>query len=190
MTSSNGSVAPIDVAISLGMYCAERIGEPFNDKFISFASRPEFIEIEGADFADKVRRIYQKNLVDNTDLRAVFNLLKEAIINAGPEATDIPETIIVISDMEIDGGSYWRSKNQVQTEMENIRMEWENAGLRMPHLVYWNVDARHNTILDGNENTTYVSGCSPVIFQSVLTGKSGIQLMKEKLNSERYEQVR
>ena len=69
-------------------------------------------------------------------------------------------------------------------------MEWENAGLRMPHLVYWNVDARHNTILDGNENTTYVSGCSPVIFQSVLTGKSGIQLMKEKLNSERYEQVR
>ena len=190
MTSSNGSVAPIDVAISLGMYCAERIGEPFNDKFISFASRPEFIEIEGVDFADKVRRIYQKNLVDNTDLRAVFNLLKEAIINAGPDATDIPETIIVISDMEIDGGSYWRSKNQVQTEMENIRMEWENAGLKMPHLVYWNVDARHNTILDGNENTTYVSGCSPVIFQSVLTGKSGIQLMKEKLNSERYEQVR
>ena len=29
--------------------------------------------------------------------------------------------------MEIDGGSYWRSKNQVQTEMENIRMEWENV---------------------------------------------------------------
>lgn len=190
MTNSNGSVAPIDVAISLGMYCAERIGEPFNDKFISFASRPEFIEIEGVDFADKVRRIYQKNLVDNTDLRAVFNLLKEAIINAEPDATDIPETIIVISDMEIDGGSYWRSKNQVQTEMENIRTEWEKAGLKMPHLVYWNVDARHNTILDGNENTTYVSGCSPVIFQSVLTGKSGIQLMKEKLNSERYEQVR
>lgn len=62
MTSSNSSVAPIDVAISLGMYCAERIGEPFNDKFISFASRPEFIEIEGVDFADKVRRIYQKIL--------------------------------------------------------------------------------------------------------------------------------
>ena len=67
--------------------------------FISFASRPEFIEIEGVDFVDKVRRIYQKNLVDNTDLRAVFNLLKEAIINAGPDATDIPETIIVISDI-------------------------------------------------------------------------------------------
>lgn len=190
MTGSNGSIAPLDVAISLGMYCAERIGEPFNNKFISFSSRPEFIEIEGVDFVDKVRRIYQKNLVSNTDLRAVFDLLKKAIIKADSKATDIPETIVVISDMEIDYGSYWRSEVQVQTEMENIRIDWEKDGLKMPHLVYWNVDARHNTILDSNENTTYVSGCSPIIFQSILTGKSGWDICKKILNSNRYEQIR
>lgn len=190
MTGSTGSIAPLDVAISLGMYCAERIGEPFNNKFISFSSRPEFIEIEGVDFVDKVRRIYQKNLVSNTDLRAVFDLLKRAIIKADSKATDIPETIVVISDMEIDYGSYWRSETQVQTEMENIRVDWEKDGLKMPHLVYWNVDARHNTILDSNENTTYVSGCSPIIFQSILTGKSGWDICKKILNSNRYEQIR
>lgn len=193
MTRSGRSVAPIDIAISLGMYCAERIGKPFDNKFISFASRPEFIEIEGVDFADKVYRIYKQNLCDNTDLSATFDLLRRAILNAGPDAVDVPETIVVISDMEIDGGgSYWRTKGQIKTEMEVIRSEWEAAGLKMPKLVYWNVNARNDVILDdpNNDNVTYVSGCSPVIFQSVLTGKSGIQLMKEKLNSERYEQVR
>lgn len=190
MTSSSCSVPPIDVAISLGMYCAERIGEPFENKFITFSSRPELIEIEGVDFADKVRRIYNKNICSNTDLRATFNLLKTAILKAEMDATDIPDTLIIISDMEIDNGSYWRSKEQVKTEMETIRDEWLEAGLQMPHLVYWNVDARNNTILDGDENTTYVSGCSPIIFQSILAGKTGIQLMMEKLNSERYEQIR
>lgn len=190
--SCHGSVAPIDVAISLGMYCAERIGEPFNDKFISFSSRPEFIEIEGVDFADKVARIYRQNLCANTDLRATFDLLKKAIISVGPDATDVPETLVIISDMEIDDGSYWRSKEQTETEMENIRKEWADAGLRMPALVYWNVNARNNIILDSPDNSdiTYVSGCSPVIFKSILSGKSGKQLMEETLLSERYEQVR
>lgn len=183
------SVKPIDVAISLGMYCAERIGEPFQNMFISFSSRPQFIEIEGIDFVDRVRRIYNQNLCENTDIEAVFKLLKKTIIDNNISTSDIPETLVIISDMEIDGGSYWKSKSQVATKMEEIRMNWEEDGLTMPRLVYWNVEARNNTILDGNENTTYVSGCSPVIFKSVLTGKTGIELMREVLESDRYKEV-
>ena len=187
--SYNTSVKPIDVAISLGMYCAERIGEPFQNYFISFSSRPQFIEVEGVDFVDKVRRIYAQNLCENTDLAAVFSLLKKTILKEDVAASDIPETLVVISDMEIDRGSYWRSKQQVLTEMEKIRLEWEKDGLTMPRLVYWNVSARNNTILDGDANTTYVSGCSPVIFKSILTGKSGVELMREILESDRYKEV-
>ena len=190
MDNSYGtSVKPIDVAISLGMYCAERIGEPFQNYFISFSSRPQFIEVEGVDFVDKVRRIYAQNLCENTDLAAVFSLLKKTILKENVAASDIPETIVVISDMEIDRGSYWRSKQQVLTEMEKIRLEWEKDGLTMPRLVYWNVSARNNTILDGDANTTYVSGCSPIIFKSILTGKSGVELMREILESDRYKEV-
>ena len=91
--------------------------------------------------------------------------------------------------MEIDGGSYWRGEDTRRTEMESIRAEWKSLGLPMPQLVYWNVSARNNLILD-NDEATYVSGCSPVIFESILTGKSGWDLCYDKLMSERYAQVK
>lgn len=193
MDSSYGtSVKPIDVAISLGMYCAERIGEPFKNYFISFSSRPQLIEIEGIDFCDKVKRIYQQNLCENTDLKAVFDMLLNMYTSGKVNLEDMPEQLVVISDMEIDRGSYWRDAHRRNTEMEAIRNQWAMTGVKMPKLVYWNCSARHNNILDdpNNKDVTFVSGCSPVIFQSVITGKSGIQLMLDKLNSERYANVK
>ena len=186
--SSRNNVAPIDVAISIGMYAAERVGGPFKDHFITFASQPQLIKVEGVDFVDKVKRIYDKNLIDNTNLRAAFDLIKNIALQPGVNRDDIPNTLVVVSDMEIDCGSFWRDEHIRKTEMESIRDEWKSLGLPMPHLVYWNVDARNNLILDSDE-ATYVSGCSPVIFESILTGKSGWDLCYDKLMSERYRNV-
>lgn len=193
MTSSKRkSVTPIDVAISLGMYCAERVEGDFKNYFISFSSKPQLIKIEGIDFCDKVERIYLQNLCSNTDLKATFDLLKDICLMNRTAANDLPRTLVVISDMEIDSGSYWRNEYTRETEMEKIRKEWEEAGLEMPKLIYWNVNARHNLILDetANENISYVSGCSPIIFESVIKNKSGIQLMLDILEGELYENIR
>lgn len=190
MTSNSyGGVAPIDVAISIGMYAAEGLTGPFANHFISFASRPQLIEIEGIDFVDKVRRIYKQNLVDNTNLRAAFDLIRDIALQPGVDRGSLPDTLVVVSDMEIDRGSYWHSDFERATEMESIRAEWESLGLKMPNLVYWNVNARNNIVLDSKE-ATYVSGCSPVIFESILTGKTGWDLCLDKLMSERYNQVK
>lgn len=188
----NASVKPIDVAISLGMYCGERIGEPFKNYFISFSSRPQLIKIEGIDFVDKVARIYRQNLCEDTNLKAVFDMLLNMYQCGQVKAEDLPEQLIVISDMEINHGSYWGDEETRATEMQKIRNQWKISGAVMPKLVYWNVNARHDLILDdaNNDEITFVSGCSPVIFQSILTGKSGKQIMLEKLQSERYKQVK
>lgn len=185
----NSTVKPIDVAISIGMYMAERLGGPFKDHFMTFASQPQLIKVEGVDFVDKVKRIYDTNLVDNTNLRAAFDLIKNIALQPGVNREDVPNKLVVVSDMEIDGGSYWRSEATRKTEMESIRNEWRSLGLEMPQLIYWNVNARNNLILD-NDEATYVSGCSPVIFESILTGKSGWDLCYDKLMSARYEQVK
>lgn len=192
------AAAPINVAISLGLYCAERISGPFKNHYISFSSRPQLIKTEGVDFVDKVHRIYRTNLCENTNLEAVFDLLLATAKMPGVSAWDIPKTIVVISDMEIDqgSGSYWSSnsrrwtKESASTEMETIRKKWAAAGLTLPKLVYWNVDARHDTILDAGPNVTFVSGFSPTIFKQVLTGKTGWELCLETICSKRYEVIK
>lgn len=188
MTGSQAS-APINVAISLGMYCAERAGGPFANHYISFSNRPQLIEVYGKDFVEKVYNIYKTNLCENTDLTAVFDMLLEVAQRPTTNPADIPETIVVISDMEIDCMSYWH-ENEVLTEMEKVRKIWAQAGYKLPRLVYWNVDARSNTILDKGSDVSFISGMSPTIFESVITGKSGIDLMLDKLQSERYAAVK
>ena len=193
--TGNNAAAPINVAISLGLYCAERIGGPFKNHYISFASRPQLIKTEGIDFVDKVRRIYKTNLCDNTNLEAVFDLLLRTATKRGVNPNDIPKTIVVISDMEIDSGTGYYSRNQwtktsASTEMEKIRQKWAAYGLQLPKLIYWNVNARHNTILDAGPNVSFVSGMSPTIFKQVITGKTGYDLMLEAINSERYAVIK
>ena len=186
------AAAPINVAISLGMYCAERIGEPFKNHYISFSSRPQMIKIEGVDFVDKVRRIYKTNLCENTNLTAVFDLILSIAKRPGVKPEDIPSTLVVISDMEIDYGTTnraeWTTENAA-TEMEKIREKYAAAGVDMPRLVYWNVNARNNTILDSGPYVSFVSGMSPILFEQVLTGKNGWDLCCEKLLSKRYEVI-
>ena len=191
-TSGSMSGRPINVAISLGLYCAERAKGPFAGYYMSFASRPQLIKTEGVDFCDKVVRIYQTNLVDNTNLEAAFDLLLTTAKENFCAQEDIPENLIIVSDMEIDAarGIYFgRTDKKTETLMEQIRQKWENNGYKMPHLIYWNVDARDNTILDSGPNVSYVSGFSPVIFQLIMSGKKGYDLMMEKLNSSRYNSI-
>lgn len=189
MTGSSAD-APINVAIALGMYCAERVGGPFKNHYISFSSRPQLIKIEGVDFVDKVRRIYRTNLCENTNIEATFDMLLNIAKHPSTKAEDIPETIVIISDMQIDSGSYYWRQSTADTEMEKIRQKWNAAGFKCPKLVYWNVNASKNTILDNGMDVTFVSGCSPVIFEQVLTGVTGYQLMLDKLMSKRYEAVK
>jgi len=182
-------MAPINVAIGLSMYAAERIGGPFHNHYISFSSRPQLIKIEGVDFYDKVKRIYKTNLCEDTNLEAVFNLLYNTALHARPE--DIPSQIVVISDMEINRMTCgnWDNEGRILTGMEAMRKKWAAAGLKLPKLVYWNVDARQNTFLDLGPDVSYVSGASVENFKAIITGKTGWELIMEVIDNERYKAV-
>ena len=196
------AAAPINVAISLGLYCAEKAKGPFAGHYISFASRPQLIATEGVDFCDKVYRIYRTNLCDNTNIEATFDLILNLAINNNMKQEDLPANVIVISDMEFDearGNYYWTNdynqsrKNAMQkadTLMETIEKKFNNAGYQLPKLIFWNADARQNNIpmLD-NGRVSFVSGMSPSIFETIMTGKTGYELMMTKLDSERYKVI-
>lgn len=192
----NDAAAPINVAISLGLYCAEKAKGPFAGHYISFASRPQLIKTEGVDFADKVQRIYKTNLVDDTNIEATFDLMLNTAIQNRCSQDDLPQNVIIISDMEFNSatGCGWCSRNNsefntdnAETLLEGIAKKWAAHGYEMPHLIFWNVDARQNNIpMIGNGRISYVSGMSPTIFETIMSGKTGYDLMMEKLNTERY----
>ena len=178
--------APINVAISIGLYAAERARGPFAGHYISFSSRPQLIETAGIDFVDKVQRIYSTNLCENTNIEAAFDMVLRTAINNNCTQDDLPKSIIVVSDMEFDAQrGYYGSRNG--TLMENIERKWNQAGYKMPNLVYWNVQARQNNIpMTVKDGISYVSGFSPVIFEQIMKGKTAFDLMLDKLDSERY----
>jgi hypothetical protein len=197
MTWSSGAAKPINVAISLGMYCAERAKGPFAGHYVSFASRPQLIEVKGVDFVDKVRRIYSANLCDNTNIEATFDMLLTTALQNGCSQSDLPENILILSDMEFDAGTghgcgYGRQSWNPQTLMESIREKWARHGYRLPHLIYWNLQARQDNIPEklGCGLVSYVSGMSPSIFETILSGKSGYDLMMEVLNKDRYSVIK
>ena len=188
MTWHGGEATPLNVAISLGLYCAERANGPFANHYVSFSRTPRLVETNGVDFCDKVYRIYRTNLCENTNIEATFDMLLQTALNNGCGQDELPQNIIVISDMEFDQGTAYMNRNNAKTLMENIREKWARHGYRMPHLIYWNVDARQNNIPEdmGCGLISYVSGMSPSIFEQILSGKTGYDLMMEKLNNERY----
>ena len=110
---------------------------------------------------------------------------------------EIPQNLIVISDMEfnycVSSNAYrssWGGGGVNDTLFEKMRAKWAAHGYTMPHLVFWNVQARQNNIPMRDEaNVSYVSGMSPVIYEMLLSGKTAQDLMYEKLDSERYAPI-
>lgn len=203
--SGSMSGLPIEVAVSLGAYVAEKAHGPFAGHFITFSCCPELIKFEGVDITDKFKRCVRANWDMNTNIEAVFNMLLSVAKQKNTKSEDMPDRIYIFSDMEFDScisrrqfnTSRWNSAetffstiDSINTLMESIAKKWENEGYKLPSIVFWNLDARQNNIPAIGDGFSYVSGFSPVMIQTILGGKDGIDLMLDKLNSSRYEDIK
>lgn len=177
---------PMSVSVSLALYFAERNKGQFKDHFITFSGNPRLQRIVGVNLLDKMSSIERADWEMNTDLQAVFDLiLSTALQNNTPE-DELPETIYIISDMEFDCAC------EGTTNFEATREKYEQAGYKMPNLVFWNVDARSGLNLPvqlGQKGVSMVSGLSPVIFKIAVENKTPEQVMEDTINSERYAEI-
>ena len=184
---------PMEVAISLGAYIAERGHGPFANHFITFSESPDLVEFTGVDITDKIRRAEKADWGYNTDIEAVFELLLNTAKSQKTRREDMPERLYILSDMEFDKGMNHRgaNQNQINTLLEVIAQEWKREGYELPQLIFWNLDARQDNIpmLKGGR-FAYLSGFSPVMLKQILSGKDGYDLMIAKLvDSGRYDVI-
>lgn len=185
--NSWGEVQPIDVSVSLALYFAEHNTGPFKDFFITFSATPELVKVRGATLTEKLKNINAANWAMNTDIEKVFELILKSAIAAGAEASDIPKIIYIISDMEFDvvrGGT-----NEIN--YESAQRKFAAAGFELPHIVFWNVNARNTNVpvSEAANNVTLISGLSQNTFRYAVEGKTPLESMLDILNSERYEQI-
>lgn len=195
-TSGSMSGLPMQVAISVGMYLAERNSGPYKDHFITFSNRPQLVKIQGTDFVDKVANMRDADWEMNTNIEAVFDLILETAIQNNLSQDDIPQKLYIISDMEFDQSV--RSSNGYgaieKTLFQKIRDRFETKGFKMPELVFWNVDSRSDMSPMSMDERGFqlVSGCSPSIFEATMKGEflSAYDLMLKVINSERYQKIK
>ena len=195
-TSGSMSGQPLEVAVSLGAYIAERGHGPFANHFITFSSRPELIRFEGVDITDKFHRARRADWEMNTDLESVFKLLLRIAQKENTRPEDMPTRLYILSDMEFDGclTDDWYShlsQDKVETLLEKIAREWEEAGYELPPVVFWNLQCRQSNIPAMGGRFSYVSGFSAVMLETILSGKDGYDLMIAKLiDSGRYDVIK
>ena len=180
-TSGSMSGLPMEVAVSLGMYCADKCHGPFQNHFITFSSVPCLQEIKGRTIVEKFDSIRRADWGFNTDLEAVFNLILNTAKENNLSNADLPTKLYIISDMQFDeatasyeGNYYWNCRRaKPKTFMDAMEAKYAAAGYTMPSIVYWNVRASKCGMFQSTfqgHNSCMVSGYSPSLFKSIIEG--------------------
>jgi len=157
-----GTTSCLEIAISLGLYFADKNKGKFKDTFLTFSHTPKLVNLKG-NINDKINQM-NTGEVANTNLNAAFDLvLKTALTNNVPQA-EMPDTLLIFSDMQFDQGV-----SHDDSAIEMIARKYEAAGYTIPKVVFWNLNAYDNVPVKFNKTgAALVSGFSPAIAASVL----------------------
>ena len=74
-----------------------------------------------------------------------------------------------------------------------IQQQYENAGYKMPALIFWNINAHGGNfpVKHDDNNTALVSGFSPSILKAILTSKeiTPLSVMLDTIEGTRYQPI-
>ena len=192
MADVSGSMygRPLATSIGLAMYFAERNKGAYHNLFMTFSQNPKFVAAKGETITQKINFISKAEWGMNTDLeKALLKILDVAIENHCLQE-EIPKSLIIISDMEID-----RCARQAHREnfYDYVSRVYEEHGYKIPNVAFWNVDSRHDVFLaDKNcKGVQLVSGQSASTFKNLIgcVDKTPVEMMYSVLNSERYQAI-
>lgn len=177
-----------DVAMSLGIYIAERSEGEFKNEFISFSTDPHFHTLTGDTLQSKLRNMERSGEDMGTDINKVFGVLLQRARRNGLTQDQLPTKLLIMSDMEFNqaGGGGWRSE---KTNFEAIDAQYREAGYVRPQLVFWNIAASSGKcpVKTGDAGTALVSGCSPSIMTSLMGEElTPLAIMTEAVMKDRY----
>ena len=190
MADTSGSMygRPMETSVGLAIYFAQRNKGMYHNTFMTFSSTPQYFYIdEGASLQSNINKVARSPWGMSTNLTGAMEKILHDAIENNIKPEEMPKALVVISDMEID----YCARNSWDYS-DALSQKFEDAGYKMPKLVFWNVESRNDTFLTKGKNTVLVSGQSPSTFRSVLKtiDMTAYEAMLEVLNDSIYDCVR
>ena len=176
--SYDSKVTSMDVADALTIYCAEKLTGQYKNKFITFSARPRFVDMsECKTLADKLNLLRDYDEISNTNIEATFDLILETAVDNKLTQKDLPSYVLILSDMEFDcaTGNYCGNSDGLKrkTLFDTIRTKWEEAGYKLPTLVFWNLSVSRTLYptIDEDNGVVFLSGYSTNDLSLVMAGE-------------------
>lgn len=162
----SGSLQCIEVAVSLGLYLADKNLGAFRDVFMSFSSNPVLVSLKGGNIIEKIHTMLKSHWNMSTDLEKAFKeILRVAVANDVP-SDEMPKKVIIFSDMQFNRCI----TNSSHTAFSTITKEYRRKGYEVPQIIFWNLNAHNNTPVSfTQQGTALVSGFSPALLKSLLS---------------------
>ena len=175
---------PLQIAISLGLYLAERNKSEFKNRFLTFSDNPHIVTIdETKSLADKFRDIGTADWGMNTDFEKAYTKILQLAKRHNVDPKSMPTMLLVLSDMQFDDS---QNSGQWKTHYSWMQDEYEEAGYKLPKIVFWDLHAHSGQQAQcSDENVAMVSGFSPSIMKAILNAEefNPIDVMMEAVES-------
>ena len=197
LTRVSGDTTALDVANALAIYTSEHNSGVYKNKYITFSSKPRFVDFSKANsLCEKIQIAQEYSEVSNTNIEAVFDLILQTAIKNRIPQNEMVKNILIISDMEFDEAQkMWRRSAPVLTQplFDLIKRRYSDAGYALPKLIFWNVNSRTKTIplVENELGVALVSGFSQNVLKMVMTNNlNPYDILIETITSPRYDAIK
>ena len=143
--------------------------------------------MRGETLEQKIRNVNSAHWGNNTDLEIAFERVLEIAEKHKIPQEEMPKSIVVISDMEIDSCT----EDYGWTFYDNAARAFREKDYVIPNIIFWNVNSRHDVFHADSrrKGVQLASGQSVTVFKQILQnlGYNPVEAMENTINSERYD---
>jgi hypothetical protein len=184
---SKSDLTCMDVAVSLGLYLADKNKGKFKDTFLTFSRTPELLHLKG-NINQKIDQMVKSSWDMSTNLHAAFKKILDTAVKGGVPQEEMPDMVLILSDMQFDA-----CVKHDDSAIEMIARKYQEAGYEIPKVVFWNLNASYGNapVKFDKSGTALVSGFSPAIVKPLLSadldGFTPESVMMKTIMDDRYK---
>jgi hypothetical protein len=161
--NSKSGTTCLDVAVSLGLYLADKNQGKFKDTFLTFSGSPELVTLKG-NVVQKANQMVKSNWAMDTNLHKAFDRVLKVAVDGNVPQSEMPEMVLILSDMQFN-----QCVKHDDSAMQMIERKYAAAGYTVPQVVFWNLNASDNVPVKADKSgAALVSGFSPSIMKALL----------------------